>query len=49
MYTEEQLQAKQQVQDNSAETSAGQAQSQAQELQAADPTVAGQQLGLLPG
>ena len=49
MLTEEQLQEKQQVQENSAAASAAQAQAQAQELQAADPTVAGQQLGLLPG
>lgn len=45
MYTEEQLQAKQEAQDKSASVSAEQAQNQ---LQATDPTVAGQQLGLLP-
>lgn len=49
MLTEEQLQEKQQVQENAAAASAAQAQSQVQDLQAADPTVAGQQLGLLPG
>ena len=48
MYTEEQLQQKQQVQDASADTSAGLAQDQLQGLTAADPTVAGKQLGLLP-
>ena len=46
MYTEEQLQQKQQVQDASADTSTGLAQDQLQGLTAADPTVAGKQLGL---
>lgn len=48
MYTEEQLQQKQKVQDASADVSAGAAQDQLQGLTAADPTVAGKQLGLLP-
>ncbi|UVX30931.1 head-tail adaptor [Klebsiella phage VLCpiA1c] len=48
MYTEEQLDALQQRRDRGSDASAGQALDQAQQLQAADPTVAGQQLGLLP-
>lgn len=46
MFTDEQMQEKAQVQDSAADASAQQAQDQ---LSAADPTVAGQQLGLLPG
>lgn len=46
MFTEEQLQAKQQSQDQTAQANSAEA---TQQLGAADPTVAGQQLGLLPG